>query len=101
MVGQSLENLEKPGNRICVREQLENLEKSGNFNERAPNTYLHIFIIWNNAFSDKCSIMHILTVKLSHENIREFLKLLSGKPGEFLENILAKFPQPTLHSLQL
>ena len=42
MVVQSLENLEKSGNKILVR---ENLEKSGNFTERAKN------VIGNNYFS--------------------------------------------------
>ena len=45
MVVQSLENLEKSGNKVFVRENLENLEKSGNFTERAKN------VIGNNAFS--------------------------------------------------
>ena len=31
MVIQSLENLEKSGNKICVRKKLENLEKVGKF----------------------------------------------------------------------
>ena len=45
MVVQSLENLEKSGNKILVRENLEYLEKSGNFTERAKT------VIGNNAFS--------------------------------------------------
>ena len=44
MVVQSLEILEKSGNKILVRENLENLEMSGNFAERAKN------VIENNAF---------------------------------------------------
>ena len=39
MVVQSLENMEKSGNQICVREKLENLEKSGNFTERAQQFF--------------------------------------------------------------
>ena len=50
MVVQSLENLEKSGNRICVRDNLEKLE---NFTKRAQNNFLYIFIIANNTFSDK------------------------------------------------
>ena len=42
MIVQSLENLEKSGNKVLVR---ENLEKSGHFTERAKN------FIGNNAFS--------------------------------------------------
>ena len=42
LIVQSLENLEKSGNKVLVR---ENLEKSGNFTERAKN------FIGNNAFS--------------------------------------------------
>ena len=44
MVVQSLENLEKLGNNILVRENLDNLEKSGNFTGRAKN------VNKNNAF---------------------------------------------------
>ena len=39
MVVKSLENLEKSGNKILVREILENLEKSGNFIERAKKFF--------------------------------------------------------------
>ena len=53
MVVKSLENLEKSGNKLCVREKPENLEKSENFTERAQSNSLCIFIICNNAFSDK------------------------------------------------
>ena len=42
MIVKSLENLEKSGNKVLVR---ENLEKLGNFTERAKN------VIENNAFS--------------------------------------------------
>ena len=35
MVVQSLENLEKSENKICVREKLENLAESGDFIEKA------------------------------------------------------------------
>jgi len=45
MVVQSLEILEKSGNKILVRENHENLEKLGNFTERAKN------VIGNDAFS--------------------------------------------------
>ena len=45
MVVQSLENLEKSGNKVFVRENLENLEKSGNSTERAKH------FIRDNAFS--------------------------------------------------
>ena len=55
MVVQSLENLEKSGNKIDFREKLENLEKSGNFTERAQNNFLYVFIlggidIWDKNF---------------------------------------------------
>ena len=49
MVVQSLENREKSGNENFR----EKLEKSGSFPERAPNNFLYICIIRNNAFSDK------------------------------------------------
>ena len=51
MVVKGLENLEKSGNEISVREKLENLEKLGNFTERAQNSFSHIFF-GNNVFSD-------------------------------------------------
>ena len=41
--------LEKSGNEICVR---ENLGKSET-NWKSRNHFLHVFIIGNNAFSDK------------------------------------------------
>ena len=50
MVIQSLENLEKSGNKICVG---ENLEKSGDFTVRNKIKILYIFTIGNSAFSDK------------------------------------------------
>ena len=40
MVVQSLEKLEKSGNKICAREDMENLDMSGNFTERAQNNFL-------------------------------------------------------------
>ena len=52
MVVQSLENMEKSGNQICVREKLENLEKSQSFTERVQNDSLYVLIIANNASSD-------------------------------------------------
>ena len=52
---QNLENMEKSGNTVLVRENLENLEKSGNFTERAQNYFLYVFIlggidIWDKNF---------------------------------------------------
>ena len=52
MVVQSLENLEKSGNKICVR---ENLEKSGNFTgifTESKINLLYVYSIWNNALLD-------------------------------------------------
>ena len=49
MVVQSLENLEKSGNKISVR---ENLEKPGNFTERAQSDFSHTSIIEDDALSD-------------------------------------------------
>ena len=39
MVVQSLEKLEKSGEKNLVRENLKNLEKWGNFTERAKNNF--------------------------------------------------------------
>ena len=50
MVDKSLENLEKSGNIICVRDKLEKL---GKFTERVNNNFMYIFIFGNNAFADK------------------------------------------------
>ena len=47
MVVQSLENLEKSGNKILVR---ENQEKSGNLNERAKNDFEMVLFYWKQCF---------------------------------------------------
>ena len=58
MVVQSLENLEKSGNKISVRKKLENLESQG--------------------------IAHIETLKLWRENISEVLKIWKSQGKTYL-----------------
>ena len=77
MVVQSLKNLEKLGNKNVVR-------------EKGAKNLLCIFIIGNNAFSDKnVHYAHIKLLECLRKNVREFLKILSGKVWE---NTAANFP---------
>ena len=66
MIVQSLENLEKSENKICVR---ENLEKSGNLTEIFTGIFTESKIIFHMYF-----LMHIWTLKLPRKNVTEFLR---------------------------
>ena len=92
MVFQSLENLEKSGSKICVREKLENLEKSENFTFRSQNNCSLIFIIGNNAFSDEKNSVH--TSKLQNCVIK-----MSGNFWNFIWKICKR--QGTMYMLCL
>ena len=87
MIVQSLENLEKSENKICVR---ENLEKSGNFTEIFTGIFTESKIIFHMYFLLETTLFQIRIPLafiwiLPLNNVNEFLKILSGKPGKVRE----------------
>ena len=65
--------------------------KSHGISLKKPKIFFCVFLLLETVlFQIKTFIRHIQILKLLRKNVREFLKILSGKPGKVRENIPPK-----------